>query len=482
MAAVDEIAIKLGIQTGDLKAALSDANASIKEFGESGKHHAEGLTGAIHETSQSVRLLHHALTAGGLITVFKEVYELAIDYAEKYKGATDEDVESVDHLKESLETAKDNVGGFAASLIGFGDRYVTMLEAAAAALKSSFTGEGFAAGIANFLVIEKSSENIADLAKKRSETEKELAEITQKNVDLEGKIAWQEFDALDHATQRASLADRISTNLEEASKLEENSVEFQKKKNIILTDQERLQKLLTEDAKEDAAAALAAKEALAAAEKKAADDRAAALAAAIKQSQQLTEESLKAAAAYEAGYDSVTKTTKAIRDQIALLDEQAAKKGLGDLTGATYEFNGKTYGPSMTQDQIDQLSPTVLAELIKRNQAAISEINASKYSADENPGSVVSGFLFQSEAIAQRQTEIQRAQFVLKQNSSLAGADYNTALKNFGGPLSQFDAQYQAANSATNTLQQNQLSATTAIAQTLNKIFPTAATPVSATR
>ena len=38
MAAVDEIAVKLGIKTGDLKAALADAGSTVKKF----KKDAEG--------------------------------------------------------------------------------------------------------------------------------------------------------------------------------------------------------------------------------------------------------------------------------------------------------------------------------------------------------------------------------------------------------------------------------------------------------
>ena len=104
---VDEIAIKLGIQTGDLKAALSDANAKITDFGSQGARSVDGLTAAVHETHSALRTLHQFLLAGGLVEVIKKFYETAISYADKHKELTDEETESVRRFGETLKTVGD---------------------------------------------------------------------------------------------------------------------------------------------------------------------------------------------------------------------------------------------------------------------------------------------------------------------------------------------------------------------------------------
>ena len=73
----------------------------------------------------------------------------------------------------------------------------------------------------------------------------------QTNADLETKNEWTAFQLLDHETQRATLAADIVAKLAEAATLEENSLKFQTLKRDILTEQEKLQALITEDDKAD---------------------------------------------------------------------------------------------------------------------------------------------------------------------------------------------------------------------------------------
>ncbi len=242
MSAVDEIAIKLGIQTGDLKAALSDANASIKQFGTEGAHHADGLTAAVHETHSAFRTLHQFLLAGGLVEAIKGFYETAIKYADKHAESTDNQIQATRRFKEYLEDTTGSIGYLASKTLGF------FTEA----------GEGWGYFIARLAhgaeqadkaieINTAAAENLKNIAEKHKEALKEIEFLEKSNAELEEKRAATEFAALDHATQRVQLAAAIKDEIAHAATLEENSVEFQKTKNIVLQQQDMLVKLIGED-------------------------------------------------------------------------------------------------------------------------------------------------------------------------------------------------------------------------------------------
>lgn len=118
MAVVDEIAIKLGLQTGELKAALMDVNASIKQFGTEGVKHAEGLTGAIHEVHSSMRTFHQFMMAGGIVEAVKGFFEMAIKSAEANTSATDENAAAVRRFGEDMKKMHGDVGSIAMNIVG----------------------------------------------------------------------------------------------------------------------------------------------------------------------------------------------------------------------------------------------------------------------------------------------------------------------------------------------------------------------------
>src|SRR5258706_16332977 len=119
MAAGDEIAIKLGIKTGDLKAALADANVQIKAFGQQGAHHADALGASVHEVSSAMRGLHHLLAAGGIMTVVHEFFDLAIHRAEELKGTIDDNASAVREFGEDLHGIKEGFADVAVQSLGF---------------------------------------------------------------------------------------------------------------------------------------------------------------------------------------------------------------------------------------------------------------------------------------------------------------------------------------------------------------------------
>jgi hypothetical protein len=118
MAVVDEIAVKLGIQTGDLKAALSDANASIKTFGKQGSESADGFAGSIKGLHKGMRELKELFVAGGAIEAVKSFFELAIKSAEDNTDATNENAAAVRRFGDSLKSLHGDVGSIAMNIVG----------------------------------------------------------------------------------------------------------------------------------------------------------------------------------------------------------------------------------------------------------------------------------------------------------------------------------------------------------------------------
>lgn len=87
---VDEIAVKLGLQTADLKAALRDADASIKQMGEKTETTAGGVFGKLEHHLLGTRALGSALsTAFGL-----HITEIADNVARFITGMSKEEEEA----------------------------------------------------------------------------------------------------------------------------------------------------------------------------------------------------------------------------------------------------------------------------------------------------------------------------------------------------------------------------------------------------
>ncbi len=206
---VGEIAAKLGLQTGEFKAALADANASVKAFGEGGSHEVSGLTEAVHETHHAFRLFHQFLVGGGIVEAVKKFYELAIEYAEKHKDANEEDLQSLENIKTGLERAKDSIGEAALKAVGFVDHLVSGFEYIAVGVKSAFAGEGFVAGVRNFQAIEDSEENINRLLEKTKKTKEEIAKIDEQIEKLEAEKSQHEFEALDAAERKRIIEEQL---------------------------------------------------------------------------------------------------------------------------------------------------------------------------------------------------------------------------------------------------------------------------------
>ncbi len=123
MAVVDEIAIKLGIQTGDLKAALADADASIKKFkGSAGGREKSDLEESIEGAKKSLRGLKELFVAGGVFEAVRSFFDMAITNARNAKGAIDENFEAVRRFGDGMEAAAGTLKNWSTELLGFFNR------------------------------------------------------------------------------------------------------------------------------------------------------------------------------------------------------------------------------------------------------------------------------------------------------------------------------------------------------------------------
>ncbi len=204
MAAVDEIAIKLGIKTGDLKAALLDAGADVKKFkkeGESGPD--EGLMGQLKGIKKGFKDFGDILAAGGIATAVQQFFALAIDRAEQLKGTTDANAAAVRGFASGVTEAKNVFADFAVLTIGTFNRLGSAIGDAANIMRS-FAAHG-KEGFEEWARVEDAIETTAiaaDAAERRlAETRKkngaEFEAISHELADIEKKSQEQKLKGLD---------------------------------------------------------------------------------------------------------------------------------------------------------------------------------------------------------------------------------------------------------------------------------------------
>jgi hypothetical protein len=99
MNATEEIAIKLGLKTGDLKAALADVGASIKKLKKDGEDSNVGFLKSFNEFKRGFRDMKDVIMGAGVVQAILGINEAAQKFAENYKGAFDENVAATLRLK-----------------------------------------------------------------------------------------------------------------------------------------------------------------------------------------------------------------------------------------------------------------------------------------------------------------------------------------------------------------------------------------------
>lgn len=469
MAVVDEIAVKLGIQKGDLKAALLDANADIKTFGAQGKGHVDGLTGAIKETGKAMQTFRQLLAAGGMIEAVRGFYDLAINYAKEHTKDTDDQTEAVRRFGEQIKSTGNIAGKTATQVLGVLNQI----------------GEGF--GIAFTMQFQSLDKTLAAI-KANEEAERNLLTIEQARIDvkkgmleLDEKIAGAqvkrntaEFESLDINTRIAALVKGIQEQFVILNSTEVESLKHKQAALQILTWQERLLKDMGTAEKEQAAARKTQRDnearwrdedreeaqevlefhRMIIAERKAAADEL------RRKQEEVTAEAKRTDDAFIAGTTSVYRMV----DGVATLVEKT-KGFIAEWNKFQTSVSGSAnYG---------QMSDAAIRGQIKKQQDLLNSLTSQgvlvrNASMTGDFGSWQSAMLA-NDQIAQAQLELTRRS-TIRSTVSQFGTD--AAVMQFG------DSAVNRATASQSSDARNQTLLLNSIAQTVNRVFPGQATPI----
>ncbi len=127
---------------------------------------------------------------------------------------------------------------------------------------------------------------------------------------------------------------------------------------------------------------------------------------------------------------------KAINDA-----ENAGFKHAGEML--ILESHGVAVGRARTPGDFNGTSSAALLEVVRRDREKIAQIEAAKFGT--GIAGAASGYLPEGLAQAQISLDAAAAQKVIDLRKSLRGADYNSALRNFGGDPTAFDALYRSS-------------------------------------
>lgn len=196
MAAVDEIAIKLGIKVGDFKAALADANASVKKLKKEGE--GDFLDG-FKNAKRSLGDLKSAIAGAGIGAAVVNFFNVAIEAANKSTDATDQSAAAVRRFSAGLNEAKGVGAGFAVAVVGGLNRFGETL--------GDLTGKLFAFYKGNVAGLQEYNRNqklVEESAKGVEEVERNLAAVRKKHGD-EFMAITRELKSLQEKTAESQL-------------------------------------------------------------------------------------------------------------------------------------------------------------------------------------------------------------------------------------------------------------------------------------
>lgn len=269
MAAVDEIAIKLGVKTGDLKAALANANVDIKAFKKAGEGSGDdGLIKHMKGVTKQFGDFKQVLAASGITALVVKFFSAAIDAAEKSKDATDTSAASVREFAKGLEEVSGIGGQVAVVVVGTFNKLGVAIGESINILKSFVQN-----GTQGFEVWARNQDLMDATAKAAEEQEKRLADVRKKH-GAEFEAITKELLSLEKKAQEQKL--KGLTIYETQNNLELHLFDLMMKQKAVQNDAITSRRLSVDIAKTQLAlddANLAVKKDQAAQEKKLAEER-----------------------------------------------------------------------------------------------------------------------------------------------------------------------------------------------------------------
>lgn len=355
MALTDEIAIKLGIQTGDLKAALADANASIRQFKDTGKSEPGGLEDNVKGIQKSLRQLKEFFAAGGIIQAVKGFFEMAIANARDTKGAVDENFEAVRRFGDGVDSTVSTLKNWATEALGFVNR----------------VGEAYGSLINRVRGVSAEQEKIRlQIASDADAAEARLAKSREENSPEKIAAANEKLAAVLRKNQEEQLEGQAKINAmnEDYNRLVDQALELGKG---TVAYREKLIELATLAGKIDKEQAEVNK-AAAADQAKAIDQKLHDFFDEIDAIQTITDKTHEQADAQGSVTEAVEETTSAIESEAAA----AAKAHAAFIVQKQQEANAimSLVGIGSSANQLGTASDDELKELIRRDQEAAKNI------------------------------------------------------------------------------------------------------------
>lgn len=208
----EEIAIKLGIDVTAFKAALADANTSVKKL----KKEGEGdFFDGFKQAKKSLGDLKNAVAAAGIGAAVANFFQVAIDAANKSTDATDKNAAAVREFARGLEEAKGIGASVAVATVGFFNRIGAAIGDGIVILKAFGHGqlEGAKNAVAGLRLVEETGKAAEEVERRLAEVRKkhgaEFLSITKELADLEKKRAEQQLQGLTVYETEANLAKKL---------------------------------------------------------------------------------------------------------------------------------------------------------------------------------------------------------------------------------------------------------------------------------
>jgi hypothetical protein len=189
-----------------------------------------GWRNSVHGVSSAVRTLHHLILGGGIVTLVREFFDMAVERAEKLKGTVDDNAEAVREFGEGLHGIKEGFADVALVTVGFfnraGQGWGDLINYAKAYVMHGH--EGVEAWRENAAAIAETGHEAEEaevrLAKAKKEHGAEFLAITKELADTEKKSQELKLKGLTLLETQQLLETHISELIEKQANPENDKI------------------------------------------------------------------------------------------------------------------------------------------------------------------------------------------------------------------------------------------------------------------
>lgn len=432
----DSLQVKLGADTSEFRGALAQASQQANEFGAklngAGKSAESGFGASLKGLHHSVREFHALLTAGGSVTLVREFFNSAIEYAEHAKGSIDDATLAVQRFGRSFK--EDNIWGkLAAEVTGFANQAGEGLGAVLRATYEYARGNKKA-----FSEAATEMRGMVDASRALSEIEQERAKNGEEYKRINETITREK-------EKQKRIDDEHLSVEQRAVKAERELFELVKKRINYSGDkigERRLDAQIAEAQSHADDTAFAASKKHAEFKLRMINDIVAAIGKEVTHGEKRVKQEAKV---NEELARQVKIYGEALRQKEVMeaLDQHQARQDL--LLKDSITLHGKSYGTSLSPEDLQGASNADLKKLIDQDQAEIRKIWREKTSGATALADAATNFLPQGIVAGRLQTDINRAQFQISQRAKAGGDENTPILKQIASRISDVNKKLQGA-------------------------------------